>query len=193
MSSLDELEQEALQEVSSAADAAALDSVRVRYLGKKGLLTQQLKQLGKLPAEDRPAAGQEINRIKQLVQEEINTRGDALQAAALDAQLAAEKIDVTLAGRGQSRGGLHPVTRTMRRIEQLFMPMGFSVEEGPEIEDDHHNFGALNIPDHHPARAMHDTFYFDAQTLLRRCGSWSSANRPCASSRQAVFIGVTQT
>ena len=94
MSSLDELEQEALQEVSSAADAAALDSVRVRYLGKKGLLTQQLKQLGKLPAEDRPAAGQEINRIKQLVQEEINTRGDALQAAALDAQLAAEKIDV---------------------------------------------------------------------------------------------------
>lgn len=167
MSSLDELEQAALKEVSSAIDTAALDNVRVRYLGKKGLLTLQLKQLGKLPAEDRPAAGQEINRIKQRLQEEINTRGDTLQATALDAQLAGEKIDVTLAGRGQSQGGLHPVTRTMRRIEQLFMPMGFTVEEGPEIEDDYHNFGALNIPDHHPARAMHDTFYFDAQTLLR--------------------------
>ena len=128
MSSLDELEQEALQEVSSAADAAVLDSVRVRYLGKKGLLTQQLKQLGKLSAEDRPAAGQKINRIKQRIQEEINTRCDALQAAALDAQLASEKIDVTLAGRGQSKGGLHPVTRTMRRIERLIVPMGFTVE-----------------------------------------------------------------
>jgi phenylalanyl-tRNA synthetase alpha chain len=167
VSSLDELEQAALQEVSGASDAAALDSVRVRYLGKKGLLTQQLKQLGKLPAEERPAAGQEINRIKQLVQEAIKTHGEALQFAALDTQLAGEKIDVTLPGRGQSKGGLHPVTRTMLRIEQLFLPLGFTVEEGPEIEDDHHNFGALNIPDHHPARAMHDTFYFDAQTLLR--------------------------
>lgn len=167
MSSLVELEQAALQEVSSATDAAALDNVRVRYLGKKGLLTRQLKQLGKLPAEERPAAGQEINRIKQLVQEAISTHGEALQSAALDTQLAGEKIDVSLPGRGQSKGGLHPVTRTMRRIEQLFLPLGFTVEEGPEIEDDHHNFGALNIPDHHPARAMHDTFYFDAQTLLR--------------------------
>ena len=167
MSNLDELEQAALQEVSSATDAAALDGVRVRYLGKKGLLTQQLKQLGKLPAEERPAAGQEINRIKQLVQEAIRTHGEALQFAALDAQLAGEQIDVTLPGRGQSKGGLHPVTRTMLRIERLFLPLGFTVEEGPEIEDDHHNFGALNIPDHHPARAMHDTFYFDAQTLLR--------------------------
>ena len=167
MSSLDELEQAALQEVSSATDAAALDNVRVRYLGKKGLLTQQLKQLGKLSAAERPAAGQEINRIKQQVQEAIRTHGEALQFAALDAQLAGEQIDVTLPGRGQSKGGLHPVTRTMRRIEQLFLPLGFVVEEGPEIEDDYHNFGALNIPDHHPARAMHDTFYFDAQTLLR--------------------------
>ncbi len=167
MSSLVELEQAVLQEVSSATDAAALDNVRVRYLGKKGLLTRQLKQLGKLPAEERPAAGQEINRIKQLVQEAISTHGEALQSAALDTQLAGEKIDVSLPGRGQSKGGLHPVTRTMRRIEQLFLPLGFTVEEGPEIEDDHHNFGALNIPDHHPARAMHDTFYFDAQTLLR--------------------------
>ena len=132
MSSLDELEQAALQEVSSATDVAALDNVRVRYLGKKGLLTQQLKQLGKLPAAERPAAGQEINRIKQQVQEAIRTHGEALQFAALDAQLAGEQIDVTLPGRGQSMGGLHPVTRTMRRIEQLFLPLGFTVEEGPE-------------------------------------------------------------
>jgi phenylalanyl-tRNA synthetase alpha chain len=167
VSSLDELEQQALQAVADSADAAALDEVRVRYLGKKGLLTQQLKQLGALPAEERPAAGQEINRIKQQVQAAIESRGETLQKAALDAQLASETIDVTLPGRGQSQGGLHPVTLTLRRIEELFRPLGFSVEEGPEIEDDHHNFGALNIPDHHPARAMHDTFYFDAHTLLR--------------------------
>ena len=167
MSSLHELEQEALQAVASAADAVALDQVRVHYLGKKGSLTQQLKQLGKLPVEQRPLAGQEINRVKQMLGEAISARGETLQSAALDAQLAGEKIDVTLPGRGQWKGGLHPVTRTMRRIEQLFLPLGFSVEEGPEIEDDYHNFGALNIPDHHPARAMHDTFYFDAQTLLR--------------------------
>jgi phenylalanyl-tRNA synthetase alpha chain len=167
VSSLDELEQQALQAVAESSDATALDEVRVRYLGKKGVLTQQLKQLGALPAEERPAAGQEINRIKRQVQTAIESRGEALQSAALDAQLASETIDVTLPGRGQSQGGLHPVTHTLRRIEELFRPLGFTVEEGPEIEDDHHNFGALNIPDHHPARAMHDTFYFDAHTLLR--------------------------
>ena len=167
MSSLDELEQQALQAVAEASDAATLDDVRVRYLGKKGLLTQQLKQLGTLPAEQRPAAGQEINRVKQQVQQAIETRGEVLQASLLNEQLARETVDVTLPGRGQIRGGLHPVTQTLRRIEQLFRPLGFTVEEGPEIEDDHHNFGALNIPDHHPARAMHDTFYFDAHTLLR--------------------------
>jgi len=164
---LAELEKQVLQEVADASDTAALDDVRVRYLGKKGLLTQQLKQLGTLPAEERPAAGQEINRIKQQAQQAIEARGNTLASAALDAQLAGEKIDVSLPGRGQTHGGLHPVTLTMRRIEQLFRPLGFTVEEGPEIEDDHHNFGALNIPDHHPARAMHDTFYFDAHTLLR--------------------------
>ena len=167
MSSLDELEKQALQEVAAADNAAALDDVRVRFLGKKGLLTQQLKQLGQLPAEERPAAGQAINRIKQQVQQVVEARGSELQAAALDAQLASEKIDVTLSGRGQQHGGLHPVTITMRRIEELFRPLGFTVAEGPEIEDDHHNFEALNIPAHHPARAMHDTFYFDAHTLLR--------------------------
>jgi len=141
--------------------------VRVQYLGKKGLLTQQLKQLGGLPPEERPAAGQAINRIKQQVQQAIDARREQLQAVALDAQLVQESIDVTLPGRGQSTGGLHPVTRTLQRIEELFMPLGFTVEEGPEIEDDYHNFEALNIPAHHPARAMHDTFYFDAHTLLR--------------------------
>ena len=167
MSSLAELEKQALQEVAAAADPAALDAVRVRYLGKKGLLTEQLKQLGKLPAAERPAAGQEINRVKQVVQAGIDARNAALQADKLSAQLASETIDVTLSGRGQHLGGLHPVTITMRRIEALFRPLGFSVAEGPEIEDDEHNFSALNIPDHHPARAMHDTFYFDAHTLLR--------------------------
>ncbi len=167
MSNLAELEKQALQEIEASADPAALDAVRVRYLGKKGLLTEQLKQLGKLPAAERPVAGQEINRVKQLVQAGIDARNTALQADKLSAQLAGETIDVTLSGRGQHLGGLHPVTITMRRIEALFRPLGFSVAEGPEIEDDEHNFSALNIPDHHPARAMHDTFYFDAHTLLR--------------------------
>ena len=170
MSNLAELEKQALQalqEIKASADPAALDAVRVRYLGKKGLLTEQLKQLGKLPAAERPVAGQEINRVKQVVQAGIDARNTALQADKLSAQLAGETIDVTLSGRGQHLGGLHPVTITMRRIEALFRPLGFSVAEGPEIEDDEHNFSALNIPDHHPARAMHDTFYFDAHTLLR--------------------------
>ena len=167
MSSLDELEQQALQAVVDANDTATLDDVRVRYLGKKGLLTRQLKQLGVLPAEQRPAAGQQINRLKQQVQQAIELRGGVLQAAVLNERLASETLDVTLPGRGHAQGGLHPVSHTLRRIEQLFRPLGFTVEEGPEIEDDHHNFGALNIPDHHPARAMHDTFYFDAHTLLR--------------------------
>ena len=167
MSGLDELEAAAMNEVGTAADAVALDAARVRYLGKKGLLTQQLKQLGGLPAEERPAAGQAINRIKQQLQQAIEARDLELQSAALDAQLGADTIDVSLPGRGELSGGLHPVTRTLRRIERLFTPLGFSVAEGPEIEDDYHNFEALNIPEHHPARAMHDTFYFDAHTLLR--------------------------
>ncbi len=167
MSSLDELEQQALQAVADAGNTATLDDVRVRYLGKKGLLTLQLKQLGALPAAERPAAGQEINRVKQQVQQAIEMRAGVLQAAVLNEQLSSETIDVALPGRGHTHGGLHPVTQTLRRIEQLFRPLGFTVEEGPEIEDDYHNFGALNIPDHHPARAMHDTFYFDAHTLLR--------------------------
>jgi phenylalanyl-tRNA synthetase alpha chain len=164
---LNELEDAALAAVAAAADAGVLDEVRVQYLGKKGLLTQQLKQLGSLPPAERPVAGQAINRIKQQVQRAIDARRETLQTAALNAQLERESIDVTLPGRGQPSGGLHPVTRTLQRIEDLFTPLGFTVEEGPEIEDDYHNFEALNIPAHHPARAMHDTFYFDAHTLLR--------------------------
>ncbi len=167
MSSLGELEADALREIVATADPAALDAVRVRYLGKKGLLTLQLKLLGNLPADERPSAGLVINQIKQKVQQAIEERRRYLQSTALDAQLVKQAIDVTLPGRGQQIGGLHPVTRTMKRIERLFTPLGFTVAEGPEIEDDYHNFEALNIPAHHPARAMHDTFYFNAHTLLR--------------------------
>jgi len=144
-----------------------LDEIRVQYLGKKGLLTEELKQLGKLPAEARREAGQIINRAKQDVQRQLDVRRSRLQAAELEQRLAEEAIDVTLAGRGQAPGGLHPVTRTLMRIERLFAYLGYEVAEGPEIEDDYHNFEALNIPPQHPARAMHDTFYFDAHRVLR--------------------------
>ncbi|MGB0723650.1 MAG: phenylalanine--tRNA ligase subunit alpha [Gammaproteobacteria bacterium] len=167
MDDLKQLQQDAEAAVAAAPDTAALDEVRVRFLGKKGLLTEQLKQLGKLPGDQRREAGQAINAAKQVVQQAIEARKGALETEALNARLVAERIDVTLPGRGRDRGGLHPVTRTMERIESLLGSMGFETAEGPEIEDDHHNFSALNIPDHHPARAMHDTFYFDAHRLLR--------------------------
>jgi len=161
------LQEAAIQAVAQAADATALDQVRVRYLGKSGELTALLKQLGTLPPAERPAAGQAINQAKDAVQQAIETRKSALEQTALAARLAAERIDVTLPGRGQAPGGLHPVTRALRRIERLFANAGFAVVEGPEVEDAYHNFEALNIPEHHPARAMHDTFYFDAERLLR--------------------------
>jgi phenylalanyl-tRNA synthetase alpha chain len=161
------LEQQAREAVDKAADLKALDEIRVHYLGKKGVLTQQLKQLGKLPPEQRPEAGQAINVAKKQVQESIEARKQRLQNAELEQQLAAEKIDVSLPGRGQHSGGIHPVTRTLQRIMHLFSSMGFESVEGPEIEEDYHNFEALNIPEHHPARAMHDTFYIDAHHVLR--------------------------
>ncbi len=167
MHDLDQLVREAGSEIAAAADLAALDAVRVRYLGKKGALTDLLKQLGQVPAEERPARGQAINGAKQQVQAALEARRAALDEAQLTAKLAAETLDVTLPGRGQTRGGLHPITLTLQRIEALFAQAGFAVVEGPEIEDDYHNFEALNIPPHHPARAMHDTFYFDARMLLR--------------------------
>jgi len=153
--------------IASSADLAALDKVRVHYLGKSGVLTDLLKQLGSLPAEQRREAGQVINTAKQAVQAALDARKQQLESADLDAQLRAEALDITLPGRGQDSGGLHPITRTLKRIEELFAGLGFEVAEGPEIEDDYHNFEALNIPESHPARAMHDTFYFDAHTLLR--------------------------
>ena len=153
--------------VAAAADLAALDQVRVHYLGKKGVLTEQLKTLGTLAPEARREAGAAINVAKDAVQAALEARRQALEAEALHRRLAAERVDVTLPGRGVQAGGLHPITRTLRRIEELFRQVGFSVAEGPGIEDDFHNFEALNIPAHHPARAMHDTFYFDASTVLR--------------------------
>ncbi len=158
---------EATGRIGQAGTLAELDEVRVHYLGKNGQLTARLKQLGKLPKEERPEAGQAINRAKQMLQGLIEQRRSALEQQALEQRLAAEQVDVTLPGRGHGLGGLHPVTRTLERIERLFANAGFTVAEGPEIEDDHHNFEALNIPAHHPARAMHDTFYFDAHLLLR--------------------------
>ena len=167
MENLEALRDQALNAINEAADLKTLEQLRVDYLGKKGHLTQLLKGLGKLDPEERPAAGQRINEAKERVQEAINTRRENLEVAALNEQLAAESVDVTLPGRGREAGGLHAVTRTLRRIEEIFGGAGYRVEEGPEIEDDHHNFEALNIPAHHPARAMHDTFYFDPGTLLR--------------------------
>ncbi|WP_303901097.1 phenylalanine--tRNA ligase subunit alpha [Thiohalomonas denitrificans] len=164
---LDKLVTEAGSAIEAAEDLAAIDEVRVRFLGKKGLFTERMKQLGKLSPEERPAAGQAINKAKQSVQQSIQARKEAMQVAEVQTRLAAEAVDVTLPGRGQSTGGVHPVTRTLERIEHLFGQLGFEVAEGPEIEDDYHNFEALNIPESHPARAMHDTFYFDEHTVLR--------------------------
>jgi len=164
---LQKLTADAQEKINAADNLDDLDQVRVDYLGKKGELTSLLKTLGTLPAEERKTAGQDINVAKRDVQQAIELRKQSLEVAKLNARLASEKIDVTLPGRGQQAGGLHPVTRTMARIEDLFSRLGFTVEQGPEIEDDFHNFEALNIPSHHPARAMHDTFYFDANTLLR--------------------------
>jgi phenylalanyl-tRNA synthetase alpha chain len=158
---------ESLAAVAGATDLRSLDDVRVRYLGKSGVFTEQLKKLGSLPADQRPRAGQVINGAKQSLQQAIDARRVELEAAALEERLAAERVDVTLPGRGVRSGGLHPVTRTLQRIERLFADAGFRVAEGPEIEDDFHNFEALNIPAHHPARQMHDTFYVDERLLLR--------------------------
>ncbi len=167
MENLGQLVQQAIAEVERADTVAGLDQVRVDYLGKKGQITALLKSLGKLDAAERPAAGAKINEAKEQVSVRLLSKKDQLESAALEQKLMSEAVDVTLPGRATDLGGLHPVTKTMRRIEQFFAKAGYSVEVGPEIEDDYHNFEALNIPGHHPARAMHDTFYFDANTLLR--------------------------
>ncbi len=167
MTDLTALTGRALDEVASCAELAALEETRVRWLGKKGTLTEQLKALGSLPAGERPAAGARINEAKEKLQAAIEARREALGRAAIELELTAGRIDVTLPGRGEEAGGLHPLTRARERIEMLFRRAGFEVASGPEIEDDFHNFEALNIPRDHPARALHDTFYFPDGRLLR--------------------------
>ena len=161
-----QLFEQAQTAVRAAGSLRELDAVRVRFLGRKGLITAQLKSLGRLPPEKRASAGKEINRVKQALVTAIESRQAALEAARIETELAS-RVDVTLPGRGQSLGSLHPVTRTLRRIREIFAMAGFAVQTGPEVEDDYHNFTALNIPEDHPARAMHDTFYLDSGQLLR--------------------------
>ena len=167
MIELEKITQQAQAAISEATELAVLDALRVDFLGKKGQLTGLLKGLGALSAEERPAAGAKINEVKQALMAQITERKQSLESEVLNQKLAQETIDVTLPGRGEDMGGLHPVTRTMERIQAFFTSVGYSVEVGPEVEDDYHNFEALNIPSHHPARAMHDTFYIDSNTVLR--------------------------
>lgn len=164
---LEAIIKEAEEQISASESIAQLDEIRVNFLGKKGQLTALLKGLGKLSAEERPLMGQKINQAKQAVQASLSAKGEELKAAELNAKLAKETIDVTLPGRTESLGGLHPVSRTIKRIEGFFGELGFEVKSGPEVEDSFHNFDALNIPAHHPARADHDTFYFNPDVMLR--------------------------
>jgi phenylalanyl-tRNA synthetase alpha chain len=167
MQALDDLKNEATAAIASAVDVAALEKLRVELLGKKGRVTDLLKSLGQLDAAQRPKAGAEINAVKQLLNNAISDRKQVLQSAAIREELERERVDVTLPGRVELMGSLHPITRTIERMTDFFARLGFQVVEGPEIEDDYHNFEALNIPAHHPARAMHDTFYIDDSHVLR--------------------------
>ena len=167
MTDLNQILIDAKRMISEAHDKPSLEQVKVHFLGKKGVLTELLKQLGGMSDEERREFGQALNVVKQAVQTLLQSQFDAIQTKMLEEKLAQEKIDVTLPGRKQSCGSLHPVTLTKQRIEQIFDSLGFNAKDGLEIEDDYHNFTALNIPEHHPARAMHDTFYFPDNTLLR--------------------------
>lgn len=167
MQHLDEIVAKAQQQIENAADTNELEEIRLQYLGKKGLMTEQMKGLGKLPPEEKPAAGQQINKAKQAIQAVLVARKKAMEEEILNAKLASETIDVTLPGRGSKQGNVHPVTRTTERIVEFFSELGFEVKAGPEVEDGYHNFDALNIPPHHPARADHDTFYFNPDLVLR--------------------------
>lgn len=167
MENLEALKQQALADVAQATDLKRLDEVRVNWLGKKSQLTDLMKGLGKLPAEERPQAGALINQAKQVIQSAIEELKNNFEQAEINRKLAQEAVDISLSGRQQVAGGLHPVTRTIERITEFFNDLGFHAVEGPEIEDDYHNFEALNIPAHHPARAMHDTFYINPHTVLR--------------------------
>jgi len=183
MEELQQILDQALKQFAEIFDETELEQVKARYLGKEGRLTVLLKGLGRLSAEQRPAAGVRINQVKQGIEAALQQRRADLQKNKLASKLAAESLDVTLPGRGMGTGGLHPVTRTLQRIEQLFHSLGFATASGPEIERDFYNFTALNIPENHPARAMHDTFYIDPQHVLRTHTSpvqvrYMEANRP---------------
>ncbi len=167
LQALEEIVATAVSALEAATEKSDLEALRVEYLGKKGKITAYLKQLGDVSVEQRPVIGKSVNLAKQKVAGLVEEKMKALAEAAMNAALAAETVDVSLPGRGEQSGGLHPVTRTLQRIQAYFQNIGFAVAEGPEIEDSHHNFTALNIPEHHPARAMHDTFYFNAEMLLR--------------------------
>lgn len=167
MKKISEILKISLQEVDKAPDLNSLDEVRVRYVGKKGKFTTSLKLLGDLPVEKRPVVGEEVNKAKSVFMKTVSLRKTELEANALEENLKKNSIDVTLDGYASSRGGRHPISLTRLRIEEIFQNAGFEVKSGPEIEDDYHNFSALNIPDNHPARAMHDTFYLDNGKLLR--------------------------
>jgi phenylalanyl-tRNA synthetase alpha chain len=167
VSELDQQIDQAQSQIASAPTLEALDALRVSLLGKSGVVTEQLKSLGKLPPEQRKAQGEQINRAKERLQQAIAQRKDALENAAFDKRLAEERVDVTLPGRRPEVGSIHPVSRALDRIIEIFSALGYAQAQGPEIEDDYHNFEALNFPPHHPARAMHDTFYFPDGKLLR--------------------------
>jgi len=167
MSEIESLTTQALADIAAADAPDTIEGLRVALLGKSGQVTAQLKALGALPADQRKAAGESINRARDAISQALSARRTVLEDAALDARLAGESIDVTLPGRNGARGGLHPITRTLERIADIFGRLGYELSDGPEIEDDWHNFEALNFPPHHPARAMHDTFYFGDGRLLR--------------------------
>ena len=167
MSDIEAVTQSALQSIQNCMALDELDQLRVNLLGKSGSITNQLKQLGALPPEQRKLAGEAVNRAKEQLAEAITSRKHVLEEAAFEHRLASEKIDITLPGRGSERGSLHPVSRTLERITDIFARLGYQLADGPEIEDDFHNFEALNFPPYHPARAMHDTFYFPDGRVLR--------------------------
>ena len=188
MSQLERLHSEAIAAVEGAPSLDDLETLRVHYLGKKGEVTALLQGLKDLPGDERRTAGQAVNQLKQALQQTINARRDALQKAALNRALEAERIDVTLPGRGDTGGGVHPLTLTRRRMVDIFRRAGFEVAEGPEIEDDYHNFEALNFPPEHPARAMHDTFYVNGGSHLLRTHTSPVQIRTLKASRPPVRI-----
>ena len=167
MSEIEEIVSKAETEIKNTRDLKQLEDLRVHYLGKKGQLTEVLKKVGQLDPSERPKVGQQVNAAKKAIHEHLEAVKNELATAQLNEKLEKESIDVSLSGRKQSQGSLHPVTRTVQRIKEFFLQCGYDIAYGPEIEDEYHNFEALNIPGHHPARAMHDTFYFDSGQLLR--------------------------